>query len=295
MIGTIFQIKRFAIHDGDGIRTTIFFKGCPLKCIWCHNPEGIALNPQLAYYQKNCILCRKCVDICPYDAHTIENGAHNFIYTNCTSCGQCAKVCPTSALHMYGQKISINELISKIIKDKTLWSISGGGVTLSGGECLLQVDFCYELLKSLKELNINTAIDTCGFVAKDAISKIIPYSDTFLYDIKAFDEDIHIKYTGVSNRIILENLQYIDQCHKNIEIRIPYIPDCNSDQIPKIASFLCKLKNVKKIRVLPYHNYAGSKYEALKRKKHLPKKLPSNLEITLAKNTIRKYGLNVCD
>lgn len=183
--------------------------------------------------------------------------------------------------------MTVEELIPIILEDKPFFENSGGGVTLSGGECLMQADFCCELLKQLKENGIHTAIDTCGYVSKAALDKVIPYTDVFLYDIKAYDEETHIKCTGSSNAIILENLKYLDSLGKSIEIRIPYVPGYNDNQMEKIAVFLSELKNIVKIRVLPYHNYAGSKYEALQIENTLPAILPTDEEIEKARQSIR--------
>ena len=264
MRALISDIKRFAVHDGDGIRTTIFFKGCPLKCIWCHNPESISFKPQIAFYKNKCIGCKECKkeDFTPED-------------------------CLGDAKILYGKEVTVEELLPLLLEDRDFYESSGGGVTLSGGECLCQADFCATLLERLKENGINTAVDTCGFISKDAIDKVIPYTDTFLYDIKAIDEDVHIKCTGQSNGIILENLKYIDSCGKSSEIRIPYVPDHNDNQIEKIAQFLKPLKNVKAIKVLPYHNYAGSKYDALGMENTLPKILPSAAQIHAAEVIIQ--------
>ena len=264
MRALISDIKRFAVHDGDGIRTTIFFKGCPLKCIWCHNPESISFKPQIAFYKNKCIGCKECKkeDFTPED-------------------------CLGDAKILYGKEVTVEELLPLLLEDRDFYESSGGGVTLSGGECLCQADFCATLLERLKENGINTAVDTCGFISKDAIDKVIPYTDTFLYDIKAIDEDVHIKCTGQSNGIILENLKYIDSCGKSSEIRIPYVPDHNDNQIEKIAQFLKPLKNVKAIKVLPYHNYAGSKYDALGMENTLPKILPSAAQIQAAEVIIQ--------
>lgn len=289
MTGKIFDIKRFAVHDGDGIRTTVFFKGCPLKCVWCHNPEGICYEPQLAYYKNKCISCKECVNVCPQNAHTVKNNVHCFDREKCLSCGKCVSACLSEALTLYGKEVTVDELMPLLLEDENFYRISGGGVTLSGGECLVQKDFCEELLKRLKENGINTAVDTCGFVSKDAIDKVMPYTDMFLYDIKAIDEDIHIKCTGKSNKIILENLKYIDECKKVSEIRIPYVPNFNSGQIDKIGEFLSGLKNIAKVRLLPYHNYAGSKYTSLGMANTLPERKPSIEEISTAKKQLEKY------
>ena len=295
MKAKIFEIKRFAVHDGDGIRTTVFFKGCSLKCVWCHNPEGIDFKPELAYYENKCINCGECIRVCPNNAHTIENGIHIFNREKCTGCGNCEEVCLGNALTLYGEEATEDELLPKLLEDKEFYENSNGGVTLSGGECLMQSDFCAELLKKLKENGINTAVDTCGFVPQQAIDKVIPYTDVFLYDMKAYDEDIHIKCTGYSNKLILENIKYIDSCNKAIEVRIPYVPDYNSDQIEKIAVFLKDLENLTKVRVLPYHNYAGSKYASLEIENTLPTQLPTDDEMETARAVLRKYGLTVVE
>ena len=259
MTATIFEIKRFAVHDGDGIRTTVFFKGCPMRCVWCHNPEGLSREPQTARYVHKCIGCGECKK-------------EGFVTESCLG----------EALVRYGKEMTEDELLPILLEDRDFYETTGGGVTLSGGECLMQADFCAELLKKLKNEKIHTAVDTCGFVSKDALDKVIPYTDVFLYDIKAFDESIHVKCTGMANKIILENLKYLDSLCKKIEVRIPYVPDYNDGQIEKIADFLATLDHVTKIRVLPYHNYAGSKYEALGMENTLPERLPSNKEIQKA-------------
>lgn len=286
----IFEIKRFAVHDGDGIRTTVFFKGCPLKCVWCHNPEGIDFHPQISYYENKCIGCGECASVCEHSAHHMVDDIHILDREQCTACGKCAEVCLGEALKFYGKTMTVDELMPLIMEDLEFYENSGGGVTLSGGECLMQADFCAELLKKLRKKGVHTAVDTCGFVPKSAIDKVIPFTNIFLYDIKAFDEDVHIQCTGYSNRQILENLQYLDSCGKKIEIRIPYVPGMNDDQLPKIASFLSTLQNITKVKILPYHNYAGSKYKSLDMENTLPQIVPSDEEIKAAEKFFKKYN-----
>ena len=282
MKARIFEIKRFAVHDGDGIRTTVFFKGCPLRCVWCHNPEGLEIKPQLGFYQHKCVHCGACVTACPQNAHTLQGGKHTFDRSKCVGCGKCENACLNGALRLYGKEMTVDELLPLLLADREFYETTGGGVTLSGGECLLYAEFCAELLKRLKEEKIHTAVDTCGFVSKSAIDQVAPYTDVFLYDVKAFDEDVHIRCTGQSNKRILENLQYIDGLGKAIEIRIPYVPQYNQQEIQNIAEFLSKCKHVKKVQVLSYHNYAGSKYDALEMENTLPKQLPSEEEVRTA-------------
>lgn len=284
----IFEIKRFAVHDGDGIRTTVFFKGCPLQCVWCHNPEGIGFQPQIAFYENKCVGCGECALVCDNGAHRMEDGIHVFDREKCAACGKCAEACLGMALQLYGKEVTLQELLPLLMEDCEFYENSGGGVTLSGGECLMQADFCAALLEKLKENGVHTAVDTCGFVSKSAIDKVLPFTDIFLYDMKAFDEDVHIRCTGHSNQRILENLKYIDSCGKKIEIRIPYVPGMNDDQIPKIAAFLSTLKNITKVKVLPYHNYAGSKYKSLAMKNTLPHVLPTDEEIKTAERFFEK-------
>ena len=289
MNANIVEIKRFAVHDGDGIRTTVFFKGCPLKCLWCHNPETLSSKRQLAFYRHKCISCGKCAEVC--GCHTFSENMHRVDRTKCTMCGKCTAVCPQSALEIFGTEMSTDEICTALLKDKDFYNESNGGITLSGGECLLQSEACFEILKTMKQNGINTAVDTCGFVPKSAIDKVMPYTDTFLYDIKAIDEDVHIKCTGQSNKMILDNLVYLDNCGAKSEIRIPYIPGYNDDQMDKIGKFLSGLSYVIRVRVLPYHNYAASKYAALNINNTLPPLIPAEKEIKHAESIISSCGL----
>lgn len=284
MKAVISDIKRFATHDGDGIRTTVFFKGCPLRCVWCHNPEGIDFKPQLAFYKDKCRSCLECSTVCKQSAHIFDGQKHIFLRDKCTLCTQCESVCLASALKFYGRHVTVDEAFSAVMEDKDFYVTSGGGVTLSGGECLCQAEFCGELLKRLKSEGINTAVDTSGFVSRQAIDTVLPYTDTFLYDIKAMDEAVHIKCTGQSNKIILDNLKYIDSMDKRIEIRVPFVPNCNDGEIEKISAFVKSLKNIVRTRVLAYHNYAGSKYCALDMENTLPAVLPAKEQVEKAQS-----------
>ena len=293
MKGKIFEIKRFAVHDGDGIRTTVFFKGCSLKCLWCHNPEGLSSKAELAYFPHKCIACGECLSACPTGAHTLVNGAHHFDRARCIACGRCADGCLGNALTLYGKEYTVDELLPLLLKDKEFYQNSGGGVTLSGGECLLQADFCAELLKELKSYGVHTAVDTCGQVAKGALEKVFPYTDVFLYDVKAFDGGVHKRCTGQGNDLILENLVWLSERGAAMEIRIPLVPDFNEKELDGIGGFLSRLRGITKVRLLPYHNFAGAKYEALGLENTLPQRLPTQNEITMYENTLKKYGLNV--
>ena len=282
MKAKIMQIKRFAVHDGEGIRTTVFFKGCPLRCVWCHNPEGIAPQSETAYFSHKCIACGECATVCPAGAHAFGGNGHVFHRARCIACGNCAEVCLGNALVFYGTEKSVDELLHELLKDIEFYQTSGGGVTLSGGECLLQADFCAELLKALQENGVHTAVDTCGFVQRSALEKVIPYTDIFLYDIKALDEEVHKQGTGKGNRQILENLLFLDEKGCKTEIRVPLIPNYNEKEMEKIAEFIKPLKHVTKIEVLPYHNYAGSKYDSLGMPNTLPIRTPTDEEVERA-------------
>lgn len=289
----IVECKRFAVHDGDGIRTTLFLKGCPLRCVWCHNPEGLSPAPELACYETKCISCGSCVPVCPAGAHRVGDGGHVYLRDLCKGCGACEAVCLGAALKFYGRAMTPEEVLPLLLEDRDFYETSGGGVTLSGGECLLHSEFCAELLASLKSEGVNTAVDTCGFVPRSAIDRVLPYTDTFLYDLKAIDAEVHRRCTGQPNEIILDNLRYLDGLGKAVEIRIPFVPHLNAGEIPKIGAFLASTETVRRVRVLPYHNYAGSKYRSLGIDHTLPADLPTDAEIESARETLRAYGLTV--
>lgn len=265
MTGSIFEIKRFAVHDGDGIRTTVFFKGCPLRCVWCHNPEGLTAAAQTAFYGHKCIGCGECKK--PH--FTPED-------------------CLGEARVRYGREVTVEELLPRLLEDREFYENSGGGVTLSGGECLLQADFCADLLRTLKEEKIHTAVDTCGFVPREALLKVIPYTDIFLYDLKACDPEVHRRCTGQTNERILDNLRYLDECGKTVEIRIPFVPDYNSGEVKRMAEFLAPFKIIQAVRLLPYHNYAASKYAALGMESTLPPRTPTEKECEEARATLAR-------
>jgi pyruvate formate lyase activating enzyme len=273
----------------------VFLKGWPLRCIWCHNPEGLSSEPQLAYYAHKCVGCGECAAVCPRGAHELEDGTHIFHREKCVACGICRDNCPAAALTLYGMEMTVEELLPKLLEDKDFYESSGGGVTLSGGECLVHYDFCRELLKRLKEEGISTAVDTCGMVSREAIDAVIPYTDVFLYDIKAIDESVHIRCTERPNAKIIENIRYISQRGASVEVRIPYVPEYNDGEIEKITRLLSEIKTLVKVRVLPYHNYAGSKYEALGMENNLPERIPTSEEITAAKELIRGFGIRVTE
>ena len=249
MTGKIFDIQRFSLHDGPGIRTTVFLKGCSLRCLWCHNPESQKKENELAFYKHKCVSCGKCAQICQ-KAFTAD----------CTACGKCAEVCGNGAREIIGKDITAKEVFDVVVRDKAFYETSGGGVTLSGGEPLLQADFAAEILKLSKEAGIETAIETAGNTPWESFEKVLPYCDLFLYDIKAIDEEKHRELTGASNRLILENAEKIRRSDKKTLFRMPVVPGYNDDELGKACSF-----SEKNLEILAYHDIGRGKYESLMR------------------------------
>lgn len=271
MTGTIFGIKRMEMHDGDGIRTTVFFKGCPLKCIWCHNPEGISFQKQVALFQNKCIGCGTC------GGNTDE---------------RTARICPADAQILYGTEYDAQSLAQILYQDKPYFDNSGGGVTFSGGECLMQASFAVELAKELKKMGIDVYIDTCGYVKQAALEQIIPYAQKFLYDIKAVNSDVHKACTGQDNGIILKNLKFLIDQKCDVEIRYPLVVGWNHREADPIGVFLSRLNFTGKIKVLQYHNFAGSKYDALGMENTLPDATTTLDDMDRAVAILKDYGLD---
>lgn len=267
MPARIADISRFSTHDGPGIRTTVFLKGCPLSCVWCHNPETISPTPEIGYVARKCIGCGECVRVCPQGAHRMENGAHVFERARCVACGACAEVCLGDALTFYGREMTAAEVLTIVLEDRTFYEQSGGGLTLSGGEPLLQADFCAELLGMAKRKGLHTAVDTCGAGPWEAFEQVLPLTDLFLYDLKQTDPALHRKYTGADNALILQNLRRLSESGAAIEIRIPVIPGVNDDERfrEEADALLSGLAGIRAVKRLPYNPYARSKYEAVGR------------------------------
>lgn len=285
----ITEVKRFAIHDGDGIRTTVFCKGCSLKCRWCHNPEAIDNAVQIGYYSHKCIGCGSCSELC--EANTYIDNKHIFNRDKCILCGKCTEVCSRAAFEIYGREIDCDELVWQLMQDKEFYACTDGGITFSGGECLLQAEDCRYILKAVKEKGIHTAVDTCGHVPRQSIDLVMPYTDVFLYDFKHIDSKMHMEGTGADNKLIMENLVYLADNNKNIEIRIPLIPGYNDNYIPEMGRYLADIKGITKVKVLAYHNYAGAKYEALGIENTLPEmKRESGVRESI--ETLKELGLN---
>ncbi len=292
-IGKLLEVKRFAVHDGPGIRTTLFLKGCPLHCLWCHNPESIASRPQLAYYAHKCIHCGECTAVCPTGAHTMKNGKHVFDRTRCRVCGKCETVCLGKALRFYGSQVTVEEALNLALEDRDFFG-ADGGVTLSGGEPLVQPEFCFELLTALKREGIDTAVDTCGCVGWEVLEKMLPVTDWFLVDFKHPDSATHKKLTGQGNELILANLRRLSEEGAWIEIRIPLVPGCNDSEpdLRAAGEILGKLR-IERVKILPYHDMARSKYAALGMPDTLPDVVPPNdAALHRAVAILCEYGLN---
>lgn len=263
----VINVQKCSIHDGPGIRTTIFFKGCPLKCVWCHNPESQAYTKEVLYNEEKCGKCEACMKKCPHEAIYKSGSDICLDRKKCELCETCLDYCLNNAREVVGKEYTIKELIKEISKDMVFYEQSGGGVTLSGGEVMTQnPDYIEELVKLCNNKGISVVIDTCGYAKFENYEKILPYVDTFLYDIKLIDEDKHVKFTGLSNDIILDNLSKLSEKGANINIRIPLIEgvnvDDNNEEVNKIIEFLKPL-NIKDVNLLPYHNIGMHKYKKL--------------------------------
>jgi len=264
-VGIIFDIKRFAVHDGPGIRTTVFFKGCPLRCLWCHNPESIKKQRQIVFFENKCIGCGECFKRCPNGAIEATPQGRKYYRDKCTLCGTCVEYCYAEATVMQGKEVSVEEVVEEVKKDMPFYENSGGGVTLSGGEPTMQPEFCIAILRQCKEADMHTTLDTSGYVKWETFSKILEYVDLVLYDIKHMDALKHKEYTGVSNELILSNLKKLDELNIPIEIRMPMIPGLNdsADNLSAVAKFLSEMKNVQRAKLLPYHRLGEGKYDRL--------------------------------
>jgi len=263
--GEVFNIQRYSVHDGPGIRTIPFLKGCPLSCLWCSNPESHSPKPEIMFHKDLCIACGKCLEACQQSALAKENPGL-VDRTRCIGCGACASVCPTGALELKGGKKSVREVMSILEKDAITYRRSGGGITLSGGEPLMQPDFTYNLLKACHEKGWHTAMETTAFASRKIVQKVMPFVDLALLDIKSIDPVIHKHCTGVDNRIILENLIRISHLTKAV-VRVPVIPGVNADaeHMEEIVRFAKNMKGIDKIHILAYHSYGRNKYALLNR------------------------------
>jgi pyruvate formate lyase activating enzyme len=263
--GLVFNVQKYSLHDGPGIRSTVFLKGCPLCCAWCHNPESISPRPEIVVVASRCLACGECRTVCPFGETLAGDGSLPPRHDQCTQCGACIEACPTGARQMIGRRMTVTEVVAEVAKDRLFYDESRGGVTISGGEPLLQAAFATALLKDLRAAGIHTALDTTGFGSPENLLAAAAFAVLVLYDLKAFSEAEHRRLTGVSNRSILQNLRALDQVHRNLWIRLPVVPGFNDDlvELQRIAEFVRELRGVTLVNLLPFHRSGLHKYERL--------------------------------
>lgn len=295
-LGLIFDVQRYSIQDGPGIRTTVFFKGCPLRCWWCHNPEGIDSGKELMYFEYKCMHCGSCAHVCPMGAIEFD-GIPIIRRSMCIACGSCSASCPSDALKLIGKEYTVGELMKEIERDVLYFDNSGGGITFSGGEPLYQHEFLLEVLKECKKIDIHRTLDTSGFAPQEVLASVVDYVDLFLYDLKLIDEKEHIKYTGVSNAQIKENLRFLVDYGraKDVIIRFPVIPEITdtADNVEALAEFISSMKGLKEIDLLPFHDIS-EKYNRLdKDYKMTVHKSPSRERLLAIKERFEGIGLYV--
>ena len=260
LTGIVFDIQRTSLHDGPGIRTTVFFKGCPLRCLWCHNPESMVLEPELSFNQDKCVECLTCVQVCPHGAQQVIDGRHHFDRDACIVCGKCVPECVHGALSIVGEETTVEDVMVEVEADFDFYKYSGGGMTLSGGEPMLQVDFSMALLKAAQDKGIHTCMETCGIASQERYAKITPYVDLFLFDYKGTDPDLHREHTGVSNERILANLEFLYN-KAQISLRCPLVPGVNDgfSHLQGIAELSAKYPDLEAVEIMAYHEFGRDK------------------------------------
>ena len=270
--GMIFDMQRFSVHDGPGIRTTVFLKSCPLRCAWCHNPEGQELEVEISFLPDRCIGCGSCFTICPNGCHILKNDTHVFLRDRCERCGLCTGECYAQALERVGKEVTVAEVVDEVMKDKPFYDTSGGGMTLSGGEPLAQREFSIALLREAKRRDLHTCVETCGHGSYGGLESMLRFVDILFYDFKESDPEKHREYTGVPNLRILENLQRLDAVGAVIFLRCPIIPGMNdrNEHFEAIADLANRTTSIRQIDVIPYHPLGKSKSERIGKEYPLP-------------------------
>jgi pyruvate formate lyase activating enzyme len=296
IIGTVFDIRKYSIHDGPGIRTAVFFKGCPLECRWCHNPEGRSYQPELIFRLARCIMCDDCLEVCPHNAVSRVGDAILIDRSRCKVNGECARVCNAEALQVVGRVMTVRQVVAELERDAVFYEQSSGGITFSGGEPLAQPGFLLELLIACRNRSWHTAVDTTGYTPWKILDGIRQNVDLFLYDLKLMDDARHRKWTSVSNKTILANLRMLSDIGHKIIVRIPIIPGINDDEnnLRQTGAFLSTLPNVPAVELLPYHNIAEGKYAGLGMNFELAEILqPTQEHMHTITTLLAEYGLTV--
>lgn len=294
--GYIFDIKRFSIHDGPGIRTTVFLKGCPLSCQWCHNPESQKSTPELIFHSHRCIQCGSCLPACPNNAISLNNNSYLTNRALCKVCGACVDVCYPGAREIVGRILTPAEVVGEVLKDQVFYDQSNGGVTYSGGEPLHQLEFLKECLRKSKEKGLHTALDTSGYAPWDVFMQMLPYIDLVLYDVKILDSQMHKDFTGVDSQLIAENLSNLVDYGKEVFIRYPVLPGVNDskEQIQDLGTYLSKFKRISQVDLLPYHTMSADKYNRLDRQFNFECDYsPNKDELQKIENQLTELGLKV--
>lgn len=290
--GCIFNIQRYSVQDGPGIRTTVFLKGCPLRCEWCHNPESQSDQPVLMRDPGRCLRCGACEAACPEGL----DGAAARQPSDCRVCGACAEACPTGALRLAGAEMSAPEVLREILKDRLFFEESGGGVTFSGGEPLRQSQFLLHLLRDCRKEGVHTAVDTCGDAPDEILREVAGWTDLFLYDLKLVDDAAHQRFTGVTNRRILENLEMLHRIHRHLWIRIPLVPGVNDHpgHLEKMARLIAALPGIRRVDLLPFHRHGEEKRHRLGRERErVETRAPSTDSLAEAEAIFLEHGVNI--
>ena len=263
--GNVFDIQRFSIHDGPGIRTTVFVKGCPIRCVWCHNPEGIDAEPVLSFLPNKCIGCGYCLRTCRQSVHRIVDGVHQLDRSECEACGRCTEECYAGALELVGREVTVGEALDEVLRDRPFYETSGGGMTLSGGEPTMQIEFSAELLEAAKGEGLHCCVETCGHCSYEDLDRIRPAVDLFLYDYKATNDERHRELTGVSNALVIENLRKLHDDGSAIVLRCPIIPGTNDcdEHFEGIAALAGELPHLSGVELMPYNPLGESKVDRM--------------------------------